>query len=258
MRFACFARARLGRASLCAALAAFPLATFASSGTHDTRPILFVVGMQSEAKIARGSGAAVVISAGNADILKKRLEAYSRANVRGVISFGVAGGLSPDGNPGDLYLSNEVITKGAQWNVDAALRAALAKAARAAGLSSRSTLDLGADGVSATTPAERQQLHKQSGADVVDNESHIAAAFAQREGLPFAVVRVVSDPSNITLPPAALLPLKPNGAPDGGAILKSLAEHPGQLGMLIKIAGFEKKAETTLKKIRERIDPAKL
>lgn len=240
---------RISGYALLASFFLFPKAHAAA----DNRPVLLVVGMSSEAKIARGPGVEVVVSAGNGALLRERLKAYSRENVRAVLSFGVAGALEPTSRTGDLFLSGQVVTPGAAWNTDPALEKAITAAARAAGVKVRHETDLGEDGVGGTSSKDRWKLHVRSGADLVDNESHIAAAFAAHEGLPFGVVRTISDEFTWELPPAALIPLRPDGSPDGAAILKSVAEHPGQIGMLIKLAVGENKALGTLRKVRERL-----
>ena len=45
-------------------------------------------------------------------------------------------------------------------------------------------------------------------------ESHIAAAYAAEAGLPFAAVRVISDPAHRALPALARAAIKPNGQID--------------------------------------------
>ena len=57
-------------------------------------------------------------------------------------------------------------------------------------------------------------LHSETGASAVDMESHIAAAYAAEAGLPFAAVRVISDPAHRALPALARAAIKPNGQID--------------------------------------------
>ncbi len=44
-------------------------------------------------------------------------------------------------------------------------------------------------------PSCKAALHSETGAAAVDMESHIAAAYAAEAGLPFAALRVISDPA---------------------------------------------------------------
>ncbi len=73
-------------------------------------------------------------------------------------------------------------------------------------------------------------------------ESHIVAQLATEHGLPFAVLRVIADPSTLSLPPAAVNGLKPDGSPNIPAVLKSLATQPSQLWDIIRIAGATRRA----------------
>jgi hypothetical protein len=91
---------------------------------------------------------------------------------------------------------------------------------------------LGADAIIASV-AEKRDLFTRTGAIAVDMESHIAARIAARHGLPFAVLRTISDRADQTLPPAALVGMKPDGGVALGAVLGSLARHPAQLPALI-------------------------
>ena len=60
-------------------------------------------------------------------------------------------------------------------------------------------------------------------------ESHIAAKVAKRCGLPFAVIRCVSDRVDHMLPHAITVSMLPGGAIDGMAMLGSLLRRPVQM-----------------------------
>ncbi|HEY2014476.1 MAG TPA: hypothetical protein VGH38_13290, partial [Bryobacteraceae bacterium] len=72
----------------------------------------------------------------------------------------------------------------------------------------------------------KEALHLETGAAAVDMESHIAAEYAAKAGLPFAAVRVVSDPAHRALPSLAMAAIKPNGDIDVRKILRSVARNP--------------------------------
>ena len=82
---------------------------------------------------------------------------------------------------------------------------------------------------------EKARLYRETGALAVDMESHVASRIAARRGLPFAALRIISDAADMTLPPAALVGMRPDGGVASGAILRSLARHPGQLPALIRL-----------------------
>ena len=67
-------------------------------------------------------------------------------------------------------------------------------------------------------------------------ESHVAAAFAARHGLPFGAIRIVSDGADHVLPPAAGTAMRPDGSIDVFGVVRSLARDPGQIPALIATA----------------------
>ncbi len=86
------------------------------------------------------------------------------------------------------------------------------------------------------TPSQKQALFAATGAAAADMESHVAARAAAKHGLPFAVLRVVADPAERGLPPAALAGMasRRDHGPDGG--VRSLAKSPRQFAQLIRVA----------------------
>ena len=86
-------------------------------------------------------------------------------------------------------------------------------------------------------------------------ESHIAAAAAEAHGLPFAACRVIIDPAERSLPPAALIDLRPDGTPDIPAILWSILRHPFQLPELMRVAADARAARVALREGRRRLGP---
>ncbi len=81
-------------------------------------------------------------------------------------------------------------------------------------------------------------------------ESHVAARMAAARGLPFAACRVIVDPLHRALPPAALIRLRPGGAPDIAAVLGSVLRRPGQLPSLLRIAADARAARAALQRGR--------
>lgn len=226
--------------------------------------IVVVVGMEDERAIAAGDGVEVVVGSANARVLRERLASVDPSSIAAVYSFGVAGGLNPGLKPGDLLLSTRVVAQavdmqhsavGDSWAADRNLLAALqARALRSDMGAIREVVFLGSDFEARDNPhASNENLRDISGADIIDNESHIAAEFAHTHRLPFVAVRAVSDSVSRTLPPAALLALDADGSPDIGAIAKSLLLHPQQIPALIRTAREYYRALRALKAFRRNI-----
>jgi hopanoid-associated phosphorylase len=194
--------------------------------------ILAVVGLQREARIIAGDAIRVVVGGGDAAGLGARLNEPSPQGggaLRGVISFGVCGALSPNLKPGDLVVASAVLDGLERFQSDAAWAGAMVKRLPHSVAGSIAGSD------SMVTRAEaKAALHASSGAVAVDMESHVAARFAAARGLPFAVLRAVSDGADHALPRAAQRGMRADGSMDIGAVIRALAADPRQLPALIR------------------------
>jgi adenosylhomocysteine nucleosidase len=205
----------------------------ASAGNPiDPRPILIVTGLVQEARIAAGPGMTVICSSSDPQQLRALLTVFDPTTIRGVISFGVAGGLDPSLKPGDVVVATEVRAGDTRWLAGLALNddlvASLAMGRRRVVRGSLA----GAEQV-VSARALKAALHLETGAAAVDMESHIAAAYAAEAGLPFAALRVISDPASRALPALAMAALKPNGEIDLRKILSGVARNPMTLRALV-------------------------
>lgn len=230
----------------------------------ETCRALVVVGMEDERAIAAGDDVLVVVGSANAKVLRERLADVNVVNIGAVYSFGVAGGLDPELKPGDLLVSTQVIAQSADttrnivaesWSADQDLLGAIQRqAAQGTTVTLRQGVFLGSDFEARDNPhANNQNLRDISGADIIDNESHIAARFAREHGLPFVSVRAVSDSVSKALPPAALIALQDDGSPNIVAVAKSILKNPRQLPALIRTAREYKKALDALRHFRREI-----
>jgi hypothetical protein len=84
-------------------------------------------------------------------------------------------------------------------------------------------------------------------------ESHIAARIAAVHGVPFAACRVIVDPAERTLPPAALVGLRADGTADALAVLRSLLRQPRQMFALLRVVADMRAARTALYRGRRRM-----
>jgi hypothetical protein len=84
-------------------------------------------------------------------------------------------------------------------------------------------------------------------------ESHIAAAVAASHDLPFAVLRVVSDPAGQRIPQAALAGMREDGATDAMAVLRALMQTPGDLFDLPGVAFNAYVANAALARARRNL-----
>lgn len=220
----------------------------------DDCQLLAVVGLKDEADVAAGPGVMVVVSAANAGLLHERLAAIDATRLSGVVSFGISGALDEGLAVGDLHVATRVVSGGKSWPADAAMRSAIReRLGGSGGPKYEETVFLGNDVLTGIDAEANRILHRDSGAGVVDMESHFAAEFAQRNGLPFAAIRSISDTAHQQLPAAALLPLLPDGSGDLVAVLWSVLSHPSQLPDLWKMVQGFNAAMDTLRAVRMRL-----
>ncbi|WP_414448771.1 phosphorylase [Burkholderia sp. 22PA0099] len=217
-------------------------------------PVIAVTGMAFEAKIARGDGVETVFAA-RADRLERVLSEAVARGCAGIISFGTAGGLAPDLQPGALVIADAIDGPFGEMVTDAAWNRRLVAALR--GTPVALTLRRGrmaAVGAPVIDAQQKALLHARHGALAVDMESHIAGAFAAARGVPFAVCRAIVDPAWRTLPPAATAGLRDDGTTAIVPILRELAKQPSQLGALLKLAGDARAAKTALIQARHAFE----
>ena len=212
--------------------------------------LVVVVGMGREGRIVEGEGLTVIVGGGRSDTLARRLEHALDQNPAGVISFGLCGGLDPALAAGALLVGSAVIGDAEHLPAHAdwaeRLMAALPRATRVSFAEG--------DAMVATTAA-KAALHRQTGAAAADMESHIAARLAQRRGLPFAILRAVSDPMHRSLPKAARVGLKADGEPDIPAVLRALLVRPAELPALLRTAREAEVAFRALGDARHLLGP---
>lgn len=194
--------------------------------------VLVATGLKREQRLLAGPGANVFAGGGDSVRLEEALE-RSAAGARGIISVGIAGGLSPDLRAGQWTVATAVLDKEGSCPANPAWTMRLLDRLPGA----TKGLLYGADAIMAQA-AQKADLHRTTGAIAVDMESHVAARVAVRHRLPFVAARVVSDAAHRSLPTAACVGLRADGAIDLLAVLRSILQKPGQLGALI-LTGLE-------------------
>ncbi len=201
--------------------------------------MLAATGLRAEARVAQRSGRVKALACGGNE---KRLvslieEAIRAGGIRGLISFGIAGGLRPGLPSGTIVVGTSVVANGTTYVADERWSDRLFES-----LPRAESGAIAASNAVVARPAEKKNLYMTTGAFAADMESHVVAHLAEQYGLPFAVLRVIADPASQKLPPAAINGLKPDGTPDIAGVLKSLLSHPGQLPDLLRAATATRRA----------------
>ncbi len=155
----------------------------------------------------------------------------TRLGYRGIISFGVAGGLASGLRPGDWVVASAIVESDTTRATDPAWSSRLRDAIEGASYAPIIGVD-----APVAEPATKRALHRTTGAAAVDMESHVVAQVAAAHGLAFAALRVIVDPADRAIPPAALMGMGPGPRTDGAAVLRDLIARPSQLSRLIRIS----------------------
>jgi len=204
--------------------------------------VLCASGLAAEAKIARAAGFQVIVGAGDAHRTTALVEAAA-TRAKCLISFGIAGGLSPHLRVGDVILSAEVITPDRRWRATESFHSQLGDLARRIGAAEGAIF--GAPAILATAE-DKAQAWRDTGALAVDLESAIVARAADAAGIPFLVLRTIADPATRHLPPAALIPLAADGTPAIARVLGEVLRRPRQIAALFGLARETRQALTAL------------
>jgi hypothetical protein len=149
---------------------------------------------------------------------------------RGLVSYGVAGGLGPDLRSGDIVVASAVVGPNERMPTDDAWSAWL--------LSAIPTAVYGPiSGVDVPIPAGRSrgELGLRSGALVADMESHIIARMAAASALRFIAVRVVVDAASRNVPPTALSCVSSDGETSRWRLSRLLLGRPSDTVDIMKL-----------------------
>jgi hopanoid-associated phosphorylase len=217
----------------------------------ETQPRIVVafVGLAFEARIAAGPGVLVACRTAGTELATVADNA-ARQGYRGMISFGVAGGLAAHLQPGDWVVasaireSQTVRHTDPVWSrkllglIDGAVHAPI----------------VGVD-TPVAEPSKKRDLHRATGAAAVDMESHMVARVAAAHRLAFAAVRVIVDPAHRRIPHAALLNMRPDGRANTAAVFRDLITRPTQLSPLARIALDAFIARTEMLRVRRLLGP---
>jgi adenosylhomocysteine nucleosidase len=213
------------------------------------KPVIVATGFTREARTIVDAGVVAITGGGVAANLERALIAAAGRGAAGIISFGLTGGLDPALRIGDWVIGDR-LTGAIEVETDRGWTAALAKRLPQARIGA-----FFADGRMIDTVAEKLALGERFGALAVDMESHVAGAVAAGRGLPFAIVRCVSDGARHLLPHAITVSMRPDGGVDARAMLASLARRPGQAADIARTTAGFAKAIRALRAGAARIGP---
>lgn len=196
------------------------------------KPVIAVTGTRREGMVLAAAGVEVIAAGGDSKHLAQEL-ARRAPGAAGLISFGMAGAIDRSLRLGDWVVGKRLIGSFTS-DCDRAWANVLMERIPGARFGA-----VQANGELLWDPYDKEQLSSKSAALVVDMESHVVAEAARAAGIPFMILRCVSDTAGAVLPPAVEVMMKPDGDIDVGAVLGSVAKQPGQIPSLLRtLAGF--------------------
>lgn len=168
---------------------------------------------------------------------------------RGIVSFGVAGALNPDLNPGDLVLANQIIgPEGETVSVDDCwLKLLEHRLSRSTVPHTHRTAPLFGSPKIVTSASEKGEIFRITGADAVDMESYPLAQLCRDSATRFVAIRAIADTATHTLPTAAQHAIGDSGQILISRVLWELVKHPLQLPQLLALSKPYGKALSTLR-----------
>ena len=197
-----------------------------------TGHVVVATGFNREVETIRQRGVVVVAGGGDPIGLRAKLE-QAAAGAAGIVSYGMTGALVDGLAIGDWVVGDR-LSGAIELDCDPNWREALLARLPGARLGG-----FFADGRMIDTVAEKLVLGERHNALAVDMESHVAGAIAAERGLPFAIVRCVSDGARHLLPHAITVSMRPDGGVNTRAMFASLAARPAQIADVARTtAGF--------------------
>lgn len=138
--------------------------------------------------------------------LSEFIERAAKEGCRGIVSYGLSGGLCPDLRSGDIMVGSQILGPGGSVATDDVWSAWLLSAIPTAVYGPIIGID-----VPISACASRSELWLRSGALAVDMESHLIARLAADNGMRLVALRVVIDAAERNVPPTAIACVSADG-----------------------------------------------
>ncbi len=193
--------------------------------------------------ISLGKNTSICLCGMGENSARKAAERLQERGATSLISFGVAGAISPTLNAGDLVLPESIYNErllpvSLSWRNQIQNR--LPSHLRVIGGKLATCKKV------LTSMSEKQEFAKITGACAVDLESGAVAEVAEKSDMPFLAIRVISDPLEFSPPLALLDAVNPDGSTNITQIISLLLKRSITLSTLLRLASEVRSARKTL------------
>lgn len=151
-----------------------------------------------------------------------------------LLSAGFCGGLRPEAGLGDIVIASQVIRDTGSFPADPLMLESASRAFKTIGYPFHVGTILTVDAV--VTPTGGRPGRAEPEILAVDMESAHLAEAAERHGIPFLAIRVVSDTPSTPWATEERHFLKPDGRLKTAAMAISLFRHPSRIARLLRLA----------------------
>jgi adenosylhomocysteine nucleosidase len=174
---------------------------------------------------------------------------------RALLSFGIAGALSPDLQVGDIIVSTAAIdVTGMTLPSAENWRLRVCDGLPKADGRVRQGLVYGSE-TEVSSAQEKSGIFRETGALCVDMETHRMARVAAARAVPFLAIRVISDDADRSIPSAARGVIGADGKPQLLRVIGRLLRDPRQVRPLIALSGNMETAIAQLRRVPGLVGP---
>lgn len=218
-------------------------------GGRDPKPgfVGVVCGLRSEAAVLRAAMRAVpgarrrirvAVCGMRPEAAERAARIHAEAGAVSLLSFGLAGALDPELRVGDVVWTGRVLAEDDAWPAVPPVPEPSA--------AWHCVVVFGSDRLVGASE-DRRALRTATGARAVDMESHRVARAAEEAGLPFAVLRAISDTDDQRLPPFLTRAVSSRGRARLLPVLAGLAREPAACGDLLALRRGTRRALAALR-----------
>jgi adenosylhomocysteine nucleosidase len=193
-----------------------------------------VAALPAEARWLRTSALAVRVGGVGAEHARRAARALIADGAQALISWGTAAALAPALGVGTLVLADRVVGDSVPLVPDLAWTARVAESLHGVVPVVRGTLACPTDVL--RNANEKRALADRSGAIAADMESAAIGAVAREAGLPWIVVRAVSDAADTVVPSSVVDAIDQHGALSWTRLLGALLRKPTDLAAFPALA----------------------